>query len=85
MPTNAAARQPNEKSDQQELRARGGARERDPARVAARGADERQHALHRGDAEREDQREMAELRGHCFRVLCALCAWSIACFASGGM
>jgi hypothetical protein len=71
--------------DQQELRARRGARDGDPACVAARGADERHDALHGGDAEREDQGEVAEFGGHCFRVFCALCAWSIACFASGGM
>ena len=85
LPTNASARQPNAKSDQQELGARGGSRDGDPARIAARRADERQHALHRGDAEREDQREMAELGGHGFTVFCAFAACSSACAASGGM
>ena len=71
--------------DQQELGARGGSGDRDPAGIAARRADERQHALHRGDAEREDQREVAELGGHGFTVFCAFAACSSACAASGGM
>jgi hypothetical protein len=71
--------------DEQELRARRGPADRDPARVAPCGAGERQQPLHRGDEQREDQREVAELRRHGFTVRAALCAWSIACFASGGM
>ena len=43
---------------------RRGPRERNPARVAALRADERQHALHERDEQREDQREVAELGGH---------------------
>jgi hypothetical protein len=37
---------------------------RHPGGIAARGADQRHHALDDGDGERQDQREVADLRNH---------------------
>jgi hypothetical protein len=71
--------------DEQELRRAAGRARAIQAAAAARGAGQRQRALHQRDEEREDQREMTEFGNHCFTVLAALCASSTACCASGGM
>src|SRR5258706_16337599 len=75
------------KSDEEELRRRGRARERHPARIAACRADERQQSLRECHAQREHEREVAELRDHLLSttVLPALAACSSAGAASGGM
>jgi hypothetical protein len=63
----------------------GGTRERHPGHLSPGRADDGEYALHAGDAERQDQREMSEFRNHRITVFSALRAWSRACCASGGM
>ena len=87
--------------DEHELPLRGGPRDGDEAGNAALRADERQNALHEREHEREDQCEVTEFRNHGLAPIvlapgvaappisplaaAALCAFSIACAASGGM
>ena len=54
--------------DQQRLGERRRAAERHQPRIAARGADQRQRALHQRDGQRENEREVAEFRNHVFRT-----------------
>ena len=76
---------------EEELRERCGPRDRHQRGVAALRADERKRPLRDGDQQREDQREVAQLRKQLvsFNVdtdmPCPLCAWSTAEAASGGM
>src|SRR5690606_25152799 len=65
-----------------ELPRRHGARERHPVPVADGRAGERQHGLQEREAEREDQREMSELRNHGWL---AARTFSSASATSGGM
>ena len=69
--------------DEQCLRVRRRARHAHPGGVAARGAGERQDALHQGDDEREREGELAEFRDHGRWI--DFCAFSTAWAASGGM
>ena len=81
--------------NEDELALRGGPRQRHQRFIAARRADQRQRALHQRDAQREDQREVAEFGDHLAApALCAMlftarsCAWrafSTASAASGAM
>ena len=77
-------------AEQQELRARGGHRDRHPRRDSAPGPEHRHHGLDRCDQEAEDQRQMTELANHWLAPRCGAIfpprfAISMASATSGGM
>ena len=69
--------------DEHELTGRGRSRERHPIGASGRGAGERQRRLNQREAQREDQRELADLGDHSATAVRAL-AFASASVTSGG-